>query len=259
MQPSRALSLPSLPCAMRKRIESMNPQSLFITGTDTGVGKTVVTALLALHWKSLGVDVGVMKPFATGCAKVGGELVCDDASWLRETVGLDDDLQLINPARWEEPLAPLLAARRAGNAHLDWIGRCHEALKVLCARHEIVLVEGVGGLLVPLQEARGDVQFPTAADLANEIGFPVGIVARRELGTINHTLLTACYGLQVPLAGILFCDARPVGADDLAAQTSPALISEMSGLPILAQFPWCGDLSRDGLLTQTIPESLQPR
>ena len=222
-------------------------RGVFITGTDTGVGKTLVTALLALHWKGLGFDVGVMKPFATGCHQIGGELVCDDATWLRETVGVDDDLKLINPARWEEPLAPLLAARRAGNAHCDWIGRCREALKVLCGRHEIVLVEGVGGLLVPLQELRGGIQFPTAADLANEIGFPITIVARRELGTINHTLLTACYGLQVPLTGIVFCDARPIEAHDVAAQTGPALISEMSGLPIWTQIPFLADVSRPAL------------
>ena len=225
----------------------MKPQSLFITGTDTGVGKTVMTAMLALYWRSLGFDVGVMKPFATGCESVGGQLVSEDARWLKEIVGLDDELELINPARWEEPLAPLLAARRAGNSHCDWIGRCHDAFKVLCERHEFVLVEGVGGLLVPLQERRGGIHFPTAADLANEIGFPIAIVARRELGTINHTLLTACYALQVPLLGFLFCDSKPVGDSDIAAQTSPDLIEEISGLPVLGQTPFCTDLSRQAL------------
>lgn len=225
----------------------MTPQSLFITGTDTGVGKTLVTAVLALHWRRQGVDVGIMKPFATGCTSLHGELVCDDARWLKETVGLDDELELINPARWEEPLAPLVAARRAGNAHIDWIARCHEAHKVLCARHEVMLIEGVGGLLVPLQERRRHIQFPTAADLANEIGFPLAIVARRELGTINHTLLTACYGVQVPLAGILFCDARPIEESDVAAQTSAALIYEMSGLAAWMEIPFLPDVSRAAL------------
>ncbi|MDF2439771.1 MAG: dethiobiotin synthetase [Abditibacteriota bacterium] len=224
--------------------QSLNPQSLFITGTDTGVGKTMVTALLALHWRKLGFDVGVMKPFATGCSLACGELVCDDARWLKETVGLDDDLDLINPARWEEPLAPLVAARRAGDAHVDWIDRCRDALEVLRSRHEFMLVEGVGGLLVPLQERRGEIQFPTAADLANEIGFPLALVARRELGTINHTLLTVCYGLQVPLAGLVFCDSQPIDKDNIAAQTSPALICEMSGLPAWMEVPFLPELSR---------------
>jgi dethiobiotin synthetase len=224
---------------------NMKPSSLFITGTDTGVGKTVVTALLALHLRSRGIDAGVMKPLASGCETVNGELVSEDALFLKEMTGVEDELELINPLRWEEPLAPLVAARRAENAQLDWLTPFWESYKVLCSRHECVLVEGVGGLLVPLPHPQQST-FYTCADFANELQLPMVLVARRVLGTINHTALTARYPLQAPahFAGLVFCDAQPIEENDVAANTSPDLIAEMTGLPIWGQVPRLTDLSR---------------
>lgn len=226
-------------------------QSYFITGTDTGVGKTLVTALLALRMQARGVDVGVMKPIASGCEGVNGKLISEDATWLKSVTGVEDDLSLINPVRFEEPLAPLVAARRARQEDTDFIAQVREAYHDLRLRHEVILVEGVGGLLVPLQEkSSGQVNHPTCAELANQLGLPVLIVARRTLGTINHSLLTCAYPLQPPthFSGLIFCDAQAVEPGDVAAATSPTLIAEMTGLPVWAQIPYLTDLRRETLL-----------
>ncbi|MBV9866909.1 MAG: dethiobiotin synthase [Abitibacteriaceae bacterium] len=237
----------------------MQPPSLFITGTDTGVGKTVVTALLALRLQAQGINVGVMKPFATGCCWENGGLVSEDAQWLKEITGVTDDLSLINPIRLEEPLAPLVAARRLASqgpaAHRDFMPEVMAAYQELQRRHECVLVEGVGGLLVPLQEQQnGDAGVPslklplfTCADFANLLGLPVVVVARRTLGTINHTALTCQVPLRPPahFAGLVFCDAHPVETEDVAMQTSPAIIAEMTGLTIWGTVPYLPDLSNE--------------
>lgn len=239
----------------------MQPSSLFITGTDTGVGKTLVTALLALRLQAQGVDVGVMKPFASGCEWQAGELVNADAQFLKAVTGVEDELSLINPVRFEEPLAPLVAARRLPTydpaAPPDFRPQVWEAYAELHRRHQCVLVEGVGGLLVPIQEkvvtnrnaASATSPFFTCADLANKLGLPVVIVTRRMLGTINHTVLTSQVPLQPPahFAGLIFCDAQPVAANDIAAQTNEAIIAEMTGLDIWGTVPYLADLAPQSL------------
>ena len=217
-------------------------KSLFITGTDTGVGKTLVTALLALKLRAHGVDVGVIKPFASGCEWHNGTLLGEDAAFLRDATGVEDDFDAINPIRLEEPLAPLVAARRANEVTGDYFARAQQALKALQARHDAVLVEGVGGLLVPIAEQDG--QILTCRELIEELQMPVVIVARCTLGTINHTLLTVeALHNRAEIAGLIFSDAAPVPHDDIAAQTSPAIIAEMTQLSILGQVPYLDDLS----------------
>lgn len=236
----------------------MKIQNLFVTGTDTEIGKTVVTALIALAFQARGVDVGIMKPFASGCEIVNGpknknELQSEDARWLKEIVGVDDELDIINPARWQEPLAPLVAARRAGDKS-DYWSRCVEAFGVLQARHEIVIVEGVGGLLAPIAEREGKIL--TNADWMRTLGLSAVVVARRTLGTINHSLLT----LEVLRArgfsceGIIFCDAQMIEASDVAAQTNAPVIGEMSEINLLGSVPYLSDLSRAAL--QAVAEKL---
>ncbi|MDQ3815379.1 MAG: dethiobiotin synthase [Armatimonadota bacterium] len=228
----------------------MQPQSLFITGTDTGVGKTMVTALLALRLQASGIDVGVMKPFASGCRRENGELISEDAEWLKAISGVDDDLTLINPVRFEEPLAPVAAARRAGRSTQDLMDEALRAYRVLQRQHECVLVEGIGGLLVPIREAPGpEPMFQTCADFAEALGLPVLVVARRTLGTINHSALTCRVKLCAPahFAGLIFCDAQPVAPEDVAAQTGPAIIEEMTRLQCWGVVPYLQDQSRQAL------------
>ena len=232
----------------------MKPNSLFVTGTDTGVGKTLVTALLALHLRARGIDAGVMKPIASGCRLENGELKSDDALFLRMATGVEDDLALINPIRYEEPLAPLVAARRegksgAGSAFRDDFKTCLRAYEELRQRHECVVVEGVGGLMVPLQQQRESQPIENGIDLSNAFGLPVVCVARRTLGTINHTLLTCSVRLRAPaaFAALVFCDGVAVEPDDIAAQTSPKLLGEITGLPVWGQIPFLHDTSPSSL------------
>lgn len=221
-------------------------KSLFVTGTDTGVGKTLVTALLALHFQDQGFNCGVMKPFASGCDLINGELVSEDALLLRQATGVPDELDLINPIRLQEPLAPLVAARRERKDTAHFFEQAKHALEILQSRHEMMIVEGVGGLLAPIAEYKGQVL--TNLDLIGEWQLPVVIVARRTLGTINHTLLTVeALKNQTTIAGLIFCDAEAVPGDDIAAQTSPEIIAEMTGLPIWGQVPFLEDLSPSGL------------
>src|SRR5687768_7689794 len=126
--------------------------SLFVTGTDTGVGKTLVTALLALRFQAQGKNCGVMKPFASGCDTVNGELVSEDARFLQVATGQQDETDLINPFRLQEPLAPLVAARRSNIETRHFFDQAKTAFDVLQSRHDMVVVEGVGGLLVPIAE-----------------------------------------------------------------------------------------------------------
>ena len=215
---------------------------IFITGTDTNVGKTLVTALLGLRLQSLGVRVGAMKPWASGCAVVDGELVSNDAIFLRDTLKLADDMNLICPIRYAEPLAPLVAARRMNDSR-DVITPFRDALHEMQKRYDYVLVEGVGGLCVPITQDEND-EVITCEDVANELKSPLVVVARRALGTINHTTMTCRTPLKAPshFAGIVWCDATRIDENDIAAQTSPQIVEAMTGLKTLGQVPYLSSL-----------------
>jgi dethiobiotin synthetase len=192
-----------------------------------------------------GADVGIMKPIASGCEIHNGELINDDARWLKKITGVNDEMELINPMRYVEPLAPLTAARRNNESTSDVLQKCQEAHTELARRHEVVIVEGVGGWMVPLAHHKST--FSDCADLVNTLQLPIVTVSRRILGTINHSLLTWRATQEQQMLGWIFCDSAPVNADDVAAETSPALIAEISGLPIIAQVPFLEDLSKDKL------------
>jgi len=215
--------------------------ALFITGTDTGVGKTVVTACLARALRSLGADCVAMKPFASGCEWRDDTLFPEDAAFFEEVGGFDLPPDLICPIRLELPLAPLVAAELSRIETTDWPLRAKAAFEELTRRHEWVLVEGVGGWFVPLYR-RADNSIATCADLARDWELPVLVVARRTLGTINHTALT-CHAVRewADLEGVVFCDAAPVADDDLAAQTSRAIACEMMGARELGFVPHSTD------------------
>ena len=182
---------------------------LFITGTDTGVGKTYVAGLIARALAAGGRRVGVYKPAASGCTRQGGTLVSDDAVALWNAAGRPGELERVCPQRFAAPLAPHLAARAEGKM-LD-AAVLRQGLEYWRERSEIVLVEGAGGLMSPLGERKGDsphlceapfgpfrqmgtVPFSPldsyVADLAEEFAFPLVVVSRNVLGTINQTLQT---------------------------------------------------------------------
>jgi len=198
-------------------------RSLLVTGTDTDVGKTFVAAGLAAALRRRGVDVGVLKPVATGRS--------EDARILLAASKSGDPLPLVNPIHLKAPLSPHLAAKLEGmRVDLRVIDR---AYKALVARHEVVIVEGAGGLLVPIREGF------TFADLAKRLRWPLVIVARDALGTINHTSLTveAARARGLKILGIVVNRSHP-GRPDLAERLNPAAIAETTGVRVLASIPW---------------------
>ena len=154
----------------------------FITGTDTGVGKTFVTAAMARRARARGQHVFAFKPIETGCERAGGRLVGADQEILAEAAGGWQQGALRGVYQLVQPAAPLVAAESEG-AVLD-IHRVLHTLHEGAAKADLVLVEGAGGWRVPITPKLD------MGGLAAEIGYPVIIVARATLGTINHTLLT---------------------------------------------------------------------
>ena len=157
-------------------------KALLVTGTDTGVGKTFVTCGLAAALRARGLRVGVMKPAETGCAERDGKLEPEDAARLKFYSGCELPLEEICPYRFAAPRAPWVAARDEGG-EIDPT-RLQETYRKIQAGHDITLIEGAGGLLVPL---RRDFHY---ADLAREWNLPVLVVTTSKLGTLNHTALT---------------------------------------------------------------------
>jgi dethiobiotin synthetase len=216
---------------------------LFVVGTDTGVGKTRVAAAIARGLTAAGCRVGVLKPVATGAVRVNGSLRSEDAERLAESIGGGVPLECVAPLQYEAPLAPSVAARMQGRplSFVDVERALAEPLAWWAERAEILVVEGVGGLLCPLAEAA------TVADLAVAFDFPLVVVARRGLGTLSHTLLTVeaarWRGLRV--AGVLLNAAEPT-TDSLVERTNAEeLTRRLPGIAILAELPHGADPAWD--------------
>lgn len=205
-------------------------QAIFITGTDTGVGKTFFTAGLARWLKSGGLRVGVMKPAETGCATRDGELYAEDAWQLKEAAGSAASMEKICPYRLPEPLAPSIAAERAG-VRID-IDHLLALLDDAKAANDITLVEGAGGLLVPLLPSY------TFADFARVAKLPVLVVAANKLGVINHLLLTLEHASGRGLTLLGYVLNRLSGEPSLAADTNREVLAGLTGIPCLGELPF---------------------
>jgi dethiobiotin synthetase len=209
---------------------------LFVTGTDTEVGKTYVAALIARTLVAAGHRVGVYKPAASGCRREGDQIVSDDALTLWEAASRPGEPQRVCPQRFLAPLAPHLAARAEGK-QLDG-ELLRSGLDYWKAHSQIILVEGVGGLMSPLGEE------DYVADLAEEFGFPLVVVTRNVLGTINQTLQTlitaATFRDGLPIAGVVLNNPtkRP---DDASLSTNRQELIARCVPPVLAEVAWQGD------------------
>ncbi len=208
-----------------------NERGVFITGTDTGVGKTLVTAALALCLTRRGLSVGVMKPIETGCRTSGAS--GSDAARLYAAAGVTEPVETISPYRFADPLAPLDAARRAGRT--IELRRIVRAYRALAARHAFLLVEGAGGVMVPVTPT-GDTR-----DVIVRLGLPAVVVVRAALGAVNQTLLTlgALRHRKIPVLGVfLNRSGAPAGPDGALQETSTiGLLKERCGLPVIGPLP----------------------
>ena len=198
-------------------------KGVFITGTDTGVGKTVVAAALIRSLLELGVDVGVMKPVETG----GG----GDSGVLQEAASSRDSIDVVSPYRLRHTLAPMVAAElERVTIELSKILDCYD---LLSSCHEVVVVEGAGGVAVPI--TRG----VWVSDLIAALGTPCVVVGRAGLGTINHTVLTIEH-LQdrgVRVLGVVLNGFK----GNEAEEAGPGVIREMAGVEHLWVTPWVDD------------------
>jgi len=205
-------------------------RGLFITGTDTGVGKTLVAAGLAMLLRDLGYRVGVMKPAETGCGERDGQLIPEDAVRLKEASGCAEPIEKICPYRLPEPLAPSIAAERAG-VRID-VDHLRAVYHDISAEHDVTLVEGAGGLMVPLLPSY------TYADLARVFELPILVVAANKLGAINHLLLTLEHGSCKELSVLGYVLNNVSNEISLAAETNREVLSSLTGVPCLAELPF---------------------
>jgi len=204
-------------------------RGLLVTGTDTGVGKTLVGASLALALRRRGFTVGALKAAESGCTEVDGELYAEDAVFWKKSLELTEPLEKICPYRLVSPLAPAVAAMLEGIT-ID-PKKITRAFRHLADRYDLVFLEGAGGLLVPLA---GDLLI---ADLASGLSLPVLVVVASRLGAVNHTLLTleclkarglACAGVVVNCIG---------DPDDPATEGNVEVIESLVEVPILGVLP----------------------
>jgi dethiobiotin synthetase len=206
-------------------------RGLFITATDTGVGKTEVACALLRGARAAGLDVGAMKPAQSG--QVAGEP--SDADRLRAAAGGGDPPELVCPYTFAAPLAPAVAARLLG-VEVS-LSRILDAARALATRHAALLVEGAGGLLTPLTARE------TYADLAVALRFPVLVVARAGLGTVNHTALTveALRARGLAVLGVVL--NRTSAGGDPSEPHNAAEIERLARAPVLAALPFLADIA----------------
>jgi dethiobiotin synthetase len=202
----------------------------FVTGTDTGVGKTLIAGAIANWFVRRGKRVGVCKPCATGCEHRREGLVSPDAEFLAVHANSPFPLDMICPQRYAEPLAPAIAAERAKQP-IDWPA-IDRALREISGASDVMIVEGVGGLLVPMDRKT------TVLDMIQWLNLPTIIVARPALGTINHTLLTARILRETgaKIAGVVI-NQYPAEMPGVAEETNPRAIERWGKVPVSCLVP----------------------
>lgn len=221
-------------------------KGVFVSGSDTGVGKTVIAGAIAAVTKEHGLDTGIMKPFATGAKETDGKLVSDDVEFLKKIINASDDDDLVNPIRFKQASAPTIAASESGvSIDLDRIWNAYEALK---SKHDFVVVEGIGGLMVPIN----DILF--VADMVLKMDLPLVIVSKYYLGSINHTLLTLEYAKskKIRIKGIIINMLND--GDDFVSE-----IGKYSSVPILGTIPFNENVSVENCVFGDFVEHFQKK
>jgi dethiobiotin synthetase len=215
---------------------------VLVTGTDTGVGKTFVACALAHALRARGRSVAVMKPVETGVTELP-----EDALALREAAADPAPLDEICPYRLRAPLAPSVAARLERVA-ID-LARLEGLVRRRLDAADVLIVEGAGGLLVPIADS------VTYADLAARMRLPLLIVAANRLGTVNHCALTARVAAAMGLEVLGIVLSQPTAQRDESAASNAETIAALTGLPILGELPHL-DGSRAGSRLLHLPASI---
>lgn len=223
-------------------------RGLFVTGTDTCVGKTMVTAALTAAFRAEGLNAGVWKPVQSGALLGSG---VTDAECLLKGSGVDERPEAVAPFTFEASLTPYLAAKHAGVTLT--IKELIAAGEPLINRYEALLIEGAGGVAVPLTEDS------LVIDLISELGIPTLVVSRFGLGTINHTLLTISLLRQhaIPIVGVIMNEGALESQDDPSVGTNADLIERYGGVKVLGRFPRLHGEVNTELLVHTVRANIQ--
>jgi|WetSurMetagenome_2_1015567.scaffolds.fasta_scaffold09346_2 dethiobiotin synthetase len=218
-------------------------KGIFVTATDTGVGKTVVSAAIIRALKLSGVNAGCMKPIETGLVREAGKLVSADGALLRQAAEMDDPIELVTPQRFETPLAPYIASTREGmSVNLESVFNAYERLS---RKYEFIVVEGVGGVMVPLLRRTGaDSGYYYVIDLIKDLKLDAVVVARPLLGTINHTLLTVSRLLDegITVAGVIISHTMPP-MGSVAEETNIQAVNALCPVSVIAELPYIGEVT----------------
>ncbi len=205
-------------------------RGIFVTGTDTDVGKTAVAAGLAWALRRRGVDVGIMKPFATSNQIFSKRYRSRDTALLSRAAHATESDNQLNPYFYKIAASPAMASQIKKKPAPD-LDEALDLLKTLANHHEFVIVEGIGGLMVPLDGKRVVAEFVKKADL------PLVIVTKPFVGTLNHTILTilACNTFGLRLKGIVInmMPRRP----GIVERRTPLFLEQFTGVPVLATIP----------------------
>ncbi len=224
-------------------------RAYFVTGTDTGVGKTFITAGLAGHYATQGHSVGVMKPIETGHEGPGWP---EDALKLHHAAQNDDEQDMVVPYIFQPPVSPWAATKMSGRV-IDFSAIIQKATDIM-ARHQITFIEGAGGLAVPIDETL------TMADIPRQLQIPLIIVSRSGLGTINHTVLTVEYAKSrgVDVAGIVMNQhSQELMKRDPSCWHNPAIIEKMTNVPIIGVVPTVSALREGPELWTSVGEKIR--
>ena len=212
-------------------------KSLFITGTDTDVGKTYITAGLAIMLRKMGVDVGVMKPFAAGVVQKKG-YKSEDVEILTKSAQTNDPENLVNPQFFPIPASPYTAWKKLKIK--PKIPLILSGFKKLSNMHEMMLVEGMGGILTPILEDY------YVTNLIKDMKIPTIIVTRSKVGTVNHTLMTVkmCEKYKIPIKGIIINNFDDGGYPINQLRKD---LEALTGVKVLGSIPFIDDMSDESL------------
>ena len=211
--------------------------SLFITGTDTDVGKTYVTAGLAIVLRKMNIDIGVMKPFAAGTPQKNG-FKSEDVKILSDAAQVNDAENLVNPQFFPIPASPYTAWKNLKiKPNINLI---LSNFKKLSKLHSVILVEGIGGIMTPILKNY------FIADLINEMKIPTVLVTRTKVGTVNHTIMTIkmCAKYNISIKGIIINDFDTDGYDTKVLIRD---LKSITGIPILGSIPFINNLNDSSL------------